>query len=74
MDDLKFITNQGNKLDQSEEAWEIFPTVGFQQRNKLTKKRAPNETNGPAITKITKRKHTPPKRHKKIRDDSGNGS
>ena len=32
MDDLKFITYQGHKLDESEEPWETFPAVGFQQR------------------------------------------
>ena len=36
MDDLKFITYHGHDVDQSEEAWETFLTVGFQQRNKLT--------------------------------------
>ena len=50
------ITYQGHDLDQSEEAWETFPTVGLQQRNKLTNQRAPNETNGPAITKNSKKK------------------
>ena len=44
MEDLKFITYQGDDVDQSEEAWENFPTIGFQQRNKLTNQRAPNET------------------------------
>ena len=34
MEDLKFITYQGHDLDQGEEAWETFPTEGFQQRNK----------------------------------------
>ena len=46
MDDLKFITYQGHDLDQSKVAWETFPSLGFQQRNKLTYQRAPNETNG----------------------------
>ena len=39
MEDKKFITYQGHDLDQSEEAFETFPTVGFQQRNKLTNQR-----------------------------------
>ena len=54
MEDLIFITYQGHDLDQSEEAYQTFPTLGFQQRNKLTNQRAPNETNGPAITKRKK--------------------
>ena len=75
MEDLKIITYQGHDLDQSEKARETFSTIGFQQRNKLTNQRAPNETNGPAITKKQqKRKHTPPNLHTKTRDASRNGS
>ena len=32
MEDLKYITYQDHDLDQSDEAWETFLTVGFQRR------------------------------------------
>ena len=71
MDDLKYITYQGQGFDQSAEAWYTFPSVGFQQRNKLTNQRAPNEINVPTKTTNNKnKKHTPPHCHTKIREDS----
>ena len=56
MEDLKFIIYQGHCFDQSEEAWDTFPSIGFQQRNKLTNQRALNEINVPAITTNNKKK------------------
>ena len=62
MDDLKYITYQGQGFDQSVKAYYTFLSVGFQQRNKLTNQPAPNKINVAAITtnneKINKRDQT----------------